>query len=307
MMSLMNMDEYVDRCLLGDIREYASQKQCRTGYHYLDQKLTMYPGLYVLGALTSLGKTTFIHQMADQMAKRGNKILYFTFEQSRLELFSKSIARDVKIEYPDDELAWTTSTTIRQDDEDYLEDYVDDLYKKYAQNVYIVECAFSDTISTITEKVEDFISETQEIPVVIIDYLQVVKPDDPHASIRSGIDSVLFRLKRLQVDHKMMMFVISSINRDNYISQIDFESFKESGGIEYTADVVLGLQFNVINSPAFKNADRDEKRKMVRDAKLENPRMIELICLKNRYGEAGFSSFFKYDTEHDCFESVKKL
>ncbi|MDR1537755.1 MAG: hypothetical protein LBU32_07125 [Clostridiales bacterium] len=31
----------------------------------------LYPGLYVIGAISSLGKTTFVHQLADQLAGYG--------------------------------------------------------------------------------------------------------------------------------------------------------------------------------------------------------------------------------------------
>ncbi len=36
--------------------------------------------------------------------------------------------------------------------------------------------------------------------------------------------------------------VISSLNRANYHTEISFESFKETGSIEYSADVIWALQ-----------------------------------------------------------------
>ena len=43
------------------------------------------------------------------------------------------------------------------------------------------------------------------------------------------------------------LIIISSFNRVNYYRQVSFESFKESGNIEYTADVVWALQMYVAN------------------------------------------------------------
>ena len=43
------------------------------------------------------------------------------------------------------------------------------------------------------------------------------------------------------------MFVISSLNRSNYTARIDYEAFKESGNIEYTGEVIFGLQLKCIN------------------------------------------------------------
>ena len=70
-------------------------------------------------------------------------------------------------------------------------------------------------------------------------------------AIRKKVDHIVRGLKKLQSDNDLVIFVVSSINRANYLSPIDFESFKESGGIEYTADVVWGLQLQVLNDDLF--------------------------------------------------------
>lgn len=64
-----------------------------TGYENIDAKMSLYPGLYVLGAISSLGKTTFVHQMADQLVQVGEHVLYFSLEQTSLELVTKGISR----------------------------------------------------------------------------------------------------------------------------------------------------------------------------------------------------------------------
>ena len=100
----------------------------------------------------------------------------------------------------------------------------------------------------------------------------------------------------------LTVFVISSINRSNYLTPIDFESLKESGGIEYTADVIWGLQLQCLNDPLFSEVNKiKEKRKRIRQEKSENPRKIELQCLKNRYGTANFSCCFDYYPRNDLF------
>ena len=85
----------------------------------------------------------------------------------------------------------------------------------------------------------------------------------------------------------------SSFNRTNYAQSVAFESFKESGNIEYTADVVWGLQLNVMN----RTLNRDEIDK----AKKQQPRQIHLKCLKNRQG-TNYDCFFNYFSAHDYFE-----
>jgi replicative DNA helicase len=116
------------------------------------------------------------------------------------------------------------------------------------------------------------------------------------------VDSIVRGLKKMQGDHGLVVFVISSFNRQNYLTPVDFESFKESGGIEYTADVVWGLQLQILNEPLFdKDKQIKEKREKVKEAKRADPREIELVCLKNRYGWANYSCNFKYYPRCDLF------
>ena len=93
--------------------------------------------------------------------------------------------------------------------------------------------------------------------------------------------------------------------RNVYLTPIDFEAFKESGGIEYTADVVLGLQVSAIHDPIFdKEGKIKEKREKIAQAKDADPREIELVCLKNRYGRR-YTAQFTYYPQYDCyFEGV---
>ena len=49
--------------------------------------------MYVIGAISSLGKTTFVHQIGDQLAAMGDHVLFFSLEQNRLEMVTKSLSR----------------------------------------------------------------------------------------------------------------------------------------------------------------------------------------------------------------------
>lgn len=71
------------------------------------------------------------------------------------------------------------------------------------------------------------------------------------------MDSIVTALKVLQKENDLVIVVISSLNRQNYLSPVDFESFKESGGIEYTADVVWGLQLQIMRSQDMFEKEKD--------------------------------------------------
>ena len=91
---LLNRLEYIKSGLLDrEVDDLASSFTLKTGYSNLDRFSPLYPGLYVLGAISSLGKTTFMSQMSFQISEQGKAVVFFSYEQSRLELISKSISR----------------------------------------------------------------------------------------------------------------------------------------------------------------------------------------------------------------------
>lgn len=288
-----------------DRQQFKGYRQRKTGFANIDDKAGgLYPGLYVLGALSSLGKTTFAHQLADQLAATGDTVLFFSLEQSIFELTTKSLAREsFKLATGDNaadagalsaiELrAGRTSDLMRTAYSNYLE---------YAGRVIVKECNFKESAESIAATVSAFIAKTGITPIVMVDYLQIIPAENPRMTDKEKTDQNMRRLKVLQRDHDLVLFVISALNRANYLTPISFESFRESSGIEYTADVVWGMQYAVLTTdPIFNDPAKKigEKRKKLQAEKANTPRSIELVCLKNRYGRdytARFHYFPKYD------------
>ena len=284
-----NIIDYLDNIFTKDIAQLKNYKEVKTGFSNLDNKIgSLYPGLYAIGAISSLGKTTFTHQIADQIAAAGHDVLFFSLEQSRFELASKSIARlTAQADIP----TASNALSIRKGEifgtESDKEKAVLKAYQDYKRavgdKISIIEGNFETNTETIKRTVENYIKNNGVTPIVIVDYLQVIQSDPAQkVTTREAIDIIVTELKRLSRDKDIVVIVISSLNRNNYLSPIDFESFKESGGIEYTSDVVWGLQLQAMNNDIFnKEKSLKEKRELVRTAKAENPRKIEFVCLKN--------------------------
>lgn len=271
----------------------------KTGYGNLDAVQPLYPGLYVLGAISSLGKTTFCHQMGDQIAKNGDPVLYFSLEQNQLEMVTKSLARITAQMSPEKAVS---AINIRRGTKNEAIKNAIEAYKAYAANMHVIECNFGVTVDKIVDDVKKFIIETGKNPVVIVDYLQIIQPADPRQNTKDAVDSNVRALKKLQSENDLVLFLIASLNRQNYLTPVDFESFKESGGIEYTADVVMGLQLAIMNDDIFnKEGKLKEKREKVKEAKKAIPRKVELVVLKNRYGVASYSCGFTYNPMYDLF------
>ena len=295
-----NTAYYIDTLMTGEIERFKDDK--KTGFSNLDANAGgLYSGLYALAAISSLGKTSFALQLADQLAEAGHEVIYFSLEQSRLEMVSKSIARRTAQKNIDKAI---TSLAIRKG---YRSLQVMEAIQEYkeavADRISVIEGNFNCNVSYIGNYIRQYIQRNNARPVVFIDYLQILQPaEDRRQSTKEAIDTIITDLKRISRELDITIFIISSVNRANYLTPIDFESLKESGGIEFTCDVVWGLQLQCLNEDLFTKGEQiQKKRERIKQAKAENPRKIELVCLKNRYGIANYSCFFKYYPANDLF------
>lgn len=303
-----------------EVSEFRANANLRTGYKTLDRVQPFYPGVYCIGAIPSLGKTTFSAQMADQVAETGRPVLYFSLEQTAFELYSKSLARGffktcerqrrannaLTGSYPT-----PSSTAIRNGSARFaypaeLAQQIDAYVQSVGNRVCVITNAFSITAEDIVGQTERYINQTGEKPVVIIDYLQIIAPNavfDRGSDTKTRIDRIVTVLKKFQMKHGLAILVISSLNRQNYSTPVDFESFKESGGIEYTADVVWGLQLSILHEDAYiKEKNVIRQREMIAEAKSGKQfRDVDLVCLKNRYGIIGNTVQFMYYPANDFF------
>lgn len=300
------LSDYMRGAFADDVDRFSSYDPKSTGFKKLDRQARgLYPGLYVIGALSSLGKTTFALNVSDNLASAGTPVMFFSFEQSRFELLSKLIAKRT---YDPINGTGVDALSVRGGSDDRrVERAKADVLATCGPNLTIIECSFDADVLTVCDTVERFIADTGRAPVVFVDYLQIIKPLDERMTERRAIDQNLHALKKLQAEHDLTVVVISSVNRDNYLVPMSFESFKESGGIEYTADVIWGLQFSCLSEELF-STDRKtkvtEKRARINEARAESPRRIDLVCLKNRYGRPFYTVSLSYAPEYDVFCEV---
>lgn len=268
-----------------------------TGFKGLDNILDggLYEGLYIVGAISSLGKTTLITQIADQIAQSGIDVLIFSLEMARTEIMSKSISRHTlqevlatggNIRNAKTARGITTGKKYERYSNTEIELITSAIktYADYASHIYISEGIGNIGAAEIREAVKKHISFTGNTPVVVIDYLQILAPADVRATDKQNTDKAVMELKRISRDFKLPILGISSFNRENYSNAVTMAAFKESGAIEYSSDVLIGLQLKGAGDKGF-NAT-EEKRK--------DPREVELVILKNRNGRAGDTVEFSY-------------
>ncbi|HEM4100840.1 TPA: toprim domain-containing protein [Streptococcus suis] len=301
-------DNYIQDFLNG-IADSVNTPSISTGFPILDKCLDggFYEGLYIVGAISSLGKTTLVTQIADQVASRGHDVLIFSLEMARAEIMAKSISRHTVMEVLQTGGEMKNAKTVRgitagnryekynSTERELIKNAVQ-TYSGYAKHIYITEGVGDLGVNQIRATVEKHTRYTGNTPLVIVDYLQILAPANERATDKQNTDKAVMELKRISRDFKTPVIGISSFNRDNYNNAVSMQAFKESGAIEYSSDILIGLQ---LKGAGQKDFDATE-------AKSKSPREIELVILKNRNGKTGdkvpfeFYPMFNYFVENDA-------
>ncbi len=250
-----------------------------TGIDELDEFFNggIFNELYVLGAPSAIGKTTFCLQIADNLAKKEHDVMYFTLEQSKVQLISKTLTR---INYNKNKESITASDIRKYEgiDENILNDLINHYGNTIGNNMFIHDDIKG--LDDIKTRIEKNMRRRNKKPIVFIDYLQIIPSANNITNSKEKIDQIIFKIRKLSNKYNIPIFLISSFNRSSYAQAVKYQSFKESGAIEYTVDVMLGMQYSQID---YTNEEKDIYKKIKSINKSED-RDIDIVMLKNRNG-----------------------
>ena len=285
----------------------------QTGFPNFDEMQEFEAGIYTIGAPPSIGKTSFLWQLLEQMARKSNEhtkihCVFCSYEMSEDVLFSKSFARGVfKNVRADNELFEPnenlTSARIRKGIA-FVEGYVEDCLKVFEDlkndNIDLRVLDLTTTpleIDNLIKRLEKIatVLPSEDILIFGIDYLQRI-PSSQQETVKQAVDYAMLELKKFTQRTNSIIFLISSYNRVSYRTETGFEAFKESGAIEYSSDVMFALQLYCLDEKgktSTAQADFDL-------AKRKQPRSMILKCLKNRFGN-DYRIYFQYYSAVDIF------
>ena len=252
-----------------------------TGFKNLDRLIMgLTQGLFVIAAAPSAGKTTLVWQIANEVARLNETpVIFFSYEQSAVELRIKSLARlSKKIGLP------VSNELIKEGFEAEKVEQAAEKYKTFAGRIKIIEGDRRNSIGDIRLKTQYEKMKTGKSPLVVIDYMQII-PFDSSSRMdkRHEIDLLVSDLRRIARDLEVPIIAVSSMARDKYGKAV-LAGFKETGGIEYGTDIAAVLTVE---------DETDEGKE----------RNVKLSIIKNRNGRRGKISF-KYHTEYDYFEEM---
>jgi replicative DNA helicase len=269
-----------------------------SGFDHLNNLCNGLPaGLFVVTAPPAEGKTTWAWQVCCQAAQLGQvPALFVSYEQSADELRAKALARLGSLEYRQvlrGRLSFDNPTH-----RDQLLAAVQ-AYAQFSLHLTVVEADASTTVDALRELVGAKMARAEVArALLVIDYLQIIPASDAEAArIKSPKDKVdlhVSALRRLARDLGVSVLCVSSQNRAGYDSKA-LDAFKESGAIEYGADVAAVLWRERVN---------DEPGLAGEKARYKER---ELHMIKNRNGECGVVKFKFYPERARFVEAGSEL
>ena len=278
----------------------ASRKPISTGFEKLDKSLDggLYaPGLYIIAGGTSVGKTALMQQIAYNLAANKQDIIYFSLEMSIQDLFYRDLSR---LSYLNG-VGQSVHEIIQTQGAKITEKIISD-YKSAASHIFTHAALSEITVEYIEKTAKNHVQRLEEKPVIFVDYLQILEPTNPRGTDKQIVDHSIKSLNILSRSLEIPIVVAASLNRSGYSEEVTFQALKESGALEYTGDIVIGLQFQATAKISENSKNVAERSKKLAEERNKPIRKMEAVILKHRNGKIGSKTFFDYIPKYNIYK-----
>lgn len=232
-------------------KAFEDRKSGQAGINYPIQSLTKATGgiqngqLVIVAARPSVGKSTFLSNIALEAGLSGKKVLFASAEMSSQMVAMRLLSQMNKENYFYNDCPLTPEQVILA-----LE----------SANISVHQFT---SVSELETKLKEHDSE---IDLILVDYLQVLEPKAKYRSPYEKITHITNELVALKNKFNKPLVVASQYNRNADRQQPTMGDLRESGAIEQAADVVISLWRS---NDDFENKDK---------------KAIRIDLLKNRNG-----------------------
>ena len=249
-----------------------SAQGVQTGYTDLDN-LTggLHPGeLIVLAARPGMGKTALALNIADHVAvEQKQPTLIVSLEMSRQELGQRFLCARGRINGQK-----FRSHFLSQRDHQIIVETANLL----AQAPLFIDDTPSRNVTEIAATARR-LRRKHGLGLLVIDYLQLIEPDNPNDPRQEQVAKMARRLKATARELKVPVLCLAQLNRQAELSKDNrprLSHLRESGAIEQDADVVMFIH----REEYFMSHEERQQREHLRGT-------AELIVAKQRNGPTG--------------------
>ena len=266
--SRISMNEIMEETL-GRINERLGKEGnisgLSTGFVDLDRQTNGFQPaeLIILAARPSMGKTAFVCNIAEWTAGAGGTAtLIFSLEQSKLELAERFLCIRARLD----------GHRLRKG---LLEAHERDALLKASGELSEIQMFIDDSPGRTVAQIGAIcrrLKRRNNLGLVIIDYLQLIEPEDKRAPREQQIALITRRLKGIAKENSLPLIALSQLNRGVELrddKRPRLADLRESGAIEQDADIVMFLH----RPDAYNPEDR--------------PGLAEVVVAKHRSGPTG--------------------
>lgn len=284
---------------LGDAAEHClddlanpADPSITTGLVDLDRYLGGYaPGrLIVLAGRPGMGKSTVAPSSARQTALAGGGVYYVSLEMTRKELSARLLT----------DAAWSRDTPIPYERvlKKKLEQHETARLRSVLPSVKALPFIIDDQSGLTVEELQgrarrhaqDMARKGGRLSLVVVDYLQLLKPDDRYSgNATREIGEIARRLKIMAKELDVCVLALCQLNRgvegreDKRPTKADL---RQSGEIEENADQVILLYREAYYLA--RQHDNDPEQEAIRIKRLQAVMNdLEILVDKNRHGQEG--------------------
>ncbi|MGI6082790.1 MAG: replicative DNA helicase [Limnochordia bacterium] len=247
--------------------------------------------LIILAARPSMGKTSLALNFAVNVAKRTIPVLIFSLEMDDEQIGDRLVMGELfRYRNPDGsfEIPWSAYAT-RLDDEQF--EKVGEVFSELCPLPVFLIDKRGLTVSEIKAKARKVKAERPDLGLIIIDYLQLIKP---HGSTNRNwalvVGDIVRELRDLAGELDVPVILLSQLNRAVETRENKkpvMSDLRDSGNIEEFADVVMFLYREDYYYPEKARQEGTEGQ-------------VEVIFAKQRKGPTG-SAYLKFIKEYTRF------
>ncbi len=190
--------------------------------------------LSILAARPSMGKTAFAMNIAENIVMRSGKpALFVSLEMAAIELIERMLCSVARVNGHR-----LRNGSLSADDRKRLINVTGELSRV---RLYIDDSP-TRNVSEIAATARRILRREGELGVIVIDYLQLIQPDDSRDPRQEQVAKMARRLKGLARELKVPILCLAQLNRqaeDTRDHRPRLSHLRESGAIEQDADVVM--------------------------------------------------------------------